>query len=117
MVVVKDGKVVTKEGFGVRNLETHEKVDAHTLFYIASNTKLFTGTALANLAFEKKLSLNDKITQYYPWFQLYDKTSTSLVTIKDMLTHRIGTKTFQGDLTFWNSKLHREEIMKRDQQK
>ncbi|MBK8850035.1 MAG: serine hydrolase [Saprospiraceae bacterium] len=115
LVVVKDGKVVTKEGFGVRNLETREKVDAHTLFYIASNTKLFTGTALANLAFEKKLSLNDKITQYYPWFQLYDNTSTSLVTIKDMLTHRIGTKTFQGDLTFWNSKLHREEIMKKMQ--
>ncbi|MBP6396634.1 MAG: serine hydrolase [Saprospiraceae bacterium] len=113
LVVVKDGKVVTKEGYGIRNLETREKVDAHTLFYIASNTKLFTGTALANLAYEKKLSLNDKITQFYPWFQLYDKTSTSLVTIKDMLTHRIGTKTFQGDLTFWNSRLHREDIMKK----
>ena len=51
LVVVKDGKVVTKEGYGIRNLETREKVDAHILFYIASNTKLFTGTALANLAY------------------------------------------------------------------
>ena len=30
-----------------------------------------------------------------------------------MLTHRIGTKTFQGDFTFWNSTLSREEVMKR----
>lgn len=115
LVVVKDGKVVVKEGYGVRNLETQEKVDAHTLFYIASNTKLFTGIALSNLAHEKKLSLNDKMTQYYPWFRLYDKTSTTLVTIKDMLTHRIGTKTFQGDFTFWNSTLYREDIMKKMQ--
>jgi CubicO group peptidase (beta-lactamase class C family) len=30
-----------------------------------------------------------------------------------LLTHRIGTKTFQGDFTFWNTTLNREEIMKR----
>ena len=72
---------------------------------IASNTKLFTGTALANLEYNHRISLNDKITQYYPSYRLYDSTSTQLVTIKDMLSHRIGTKTFQGDFTFWNSTL------------
>jgi CubicO group peptidase (beta-lactamase class C family) len=30
-----------------------------------------------------------------------------------MLTHRIGTKTFQGDFTFWNTKLSRKEIMEK----
>jgi CubicO group peptidase (beta-lactamase class C family) len=113
VAVIKDGKVVVMKGYGERDIETHEKVDENTLFMIASNTKLFTGTALAQLEYDKKLSLNDKVTKYFPSFQLYDKTSTELVTIRDMLSHHLGTKTFQGDFTFWNSKLGRREIMDR----
>jgi CubicO group peptidase (beta-lactamase class C family) len=30
-----------------------------------------------------------------------------------MLSHHIGTKTFEGDFTFWNTALSREEIMRR----
>jgi CubicO group peptidase (beta-lactamase class C family) len=113
IVVVKDGNVVVRKGFGTTATGEGNPVDENTLFFIASNSKLFTGIALANLEHNGKLSLNDKITKYYPDFKLYDKTSTSLVSIKDMLTHRIGTKTFQGDFTFWNSTLSREEVMKR----
>jgi len=111
LVIVKDGKVVVMKGYGVKDTASKQPVDEHTLFMIASNTKLFTATALAQLEYDKKLSLDDKITKYYPDFQLYDPTSTQLVSIKDMLCHRIGTKTFQGDFTFWNSLLTREEIM------
>ena len=111
IVIVKDGKVVTMKGYGVRNLQTQQPVDEHTLFMIASNTKLFTATAMALLETRGKLSLNDKITKYYPAYRIYDSTTTKLLTIRDLLTHRIGTKTFQGDFTFWNTKLSREEIM------
>ena len=113
LVIVKDGKVVLMKGYGVRNLTTKALVDEHTLFMIASNTKLFTGTALALLDEQGKISLNDKITKYFPDFRLYDSTTTKLVTLRDLLTHRIGTKTFQGDFTFWNTKLSREQIMNR----
>ncbi len=113
IVIVKDGKIILQKGYGVRNINTKEPVDENTLFMIASNTKLFTGTALALLEQRGKLSLNDKITKYFPTFKLYDKTSTELVSIRDMLTHRIGTKTFQGDFTFWNTKLSRNEIMQK----
>jgi CubicO group peptidase (beta-lactamase class C family) len=109
--IVKDGKVVLQKGYGVRDTATQEPVDENTLFIIASNSKLFTGTALAQLEYNKKLSLNDRITRYFPDFRLYDSVSTQLVTIRDMLCHRIGTKTFQGDFTFWDSKLSRHEIM------
>ena len=73
--------------------------------------KLFTGTALAQLDYNKKLSLDDKITKHIPGYKLYDATTTELVTIRDMLSHRIGTKTFQGDFTFFDGKLSRREIM------
>jgi CubicO group peptidase (beta-lactamase class C family) len=111
IAVVKDGKVVVMKGYGVRNVETKEPVDENTLFMIASNSKLFTGTALAQLEYDGKLSLNDKITKYFPDFRTYDSTTTQLVTIKDMLGHHLGTKTFQNDFTFWNSDLTREQIM------
>ncbi|MER3464496.1 MAG: serine hydrolase [Chitinophagaceae bacterium] len=113
IVVVKDGKVVIMKGYGVRDIKTNTPVDVNTLFMIASNTKLFTGTALSLLETRGKISLNDKITKYFLDYRLYDTATTNLVTIRDLLTHRIGTKTFQGDFTFWNTTLSREEIMKR----
>lgn len=111
IVIVKDGKVVLSKGFGVTENNRANKVDDQTLFIIASNTKLFTGTALAKLDFEKKLSLNDKVTRYLPWFKLYDTSSTRLATVRDVLCHRIGLKTFQGDFTFWNSNLAKDSII------
>src|SRR5664279_5128561 len=113
VVIVKDGKVVWMKGYGVRDIETKKPVDENTLFMIASNTKLFTGSSLAMLETEGKISLDDQITKYFPTYRLYDSTSTKLVSIRDMLSHHIGTKTFEGDFTFWNTSLGREEIMRR----
>jgi len=111
IAIVKNGKVVLSKGYGVRELGKDDKVDENTLFIIASNSKLFTGTAIAKLDHEKKLSLNDKVTQYIPWFRLYDSTSGKLANIRDMLCHRLGTKTFQGDFTFWDSNLPKDSII------
>src|SRR5205085_1985946 len=86
-----------------------------TLFMIASNTKLFTATALSLLETRGKLSLNDRINKYYPDYRLYDTQTSPLVTIRDLLSHRVGTKTFQGDFTFWNTKLTRQQIMNKMQ--
>ena len=113
VVIVKDGKVVVMKGYGNKEVGKKDPVDENTLFMIASNSKLFTGTALANLEAEKKLSLDDKITKYFPDFRVYDEAVTRMVTIRDLLSHRIGTKTFQGDFTFWSSALSRQEIIRR----
>lgn len=113
--IVKDGKVVVMKGYGVRDLQSKQPVDENTLFMIASNSKLFTATSLAQLEFDKKLSLDDKITKYFPNYKVYDPNTTQLVTIRDMLAHHLGTKTFQGDFTFWNSALTREQIINKMQ--
>lgn len=111
IAIVKDGKVILSKGYGVREFDKPEKVDENTLFIIASNSKLFTGTSLAKLDYDKKLSLNDKVTQYIPWFRLYDSNATAMANIRDMLCHRLGTKTFQGDFTFWDSNLPKDSIV------
>src|SRR4051812_7964024 len=62
IAIVKDGKTVVMKGYGVRDIETKEPVDENTLFMIASNSKLFTGTALSQLEYNKKISLDDKVS-------------------------------------------------------
>jgi CubicO group peptidase (beta-lactamase class C family) len=111
IAVVKDGYAVISKGYGVNEFGKEVKVDENTLFIIASNSKLFTGTSIAKLDFEKKLSLNDKVTQYIPWFKLYDSNATKMANVRDMLCHRLGTKTFQGDFTFWDSDLPKDSIV------
>jgi hypothetical protein len=55
VAIVKDGKVVLAKGYGVRKIGEPAKVDEHTLFGIASNTKAFTTAALAMLVDEGKI--------------------------------------------------------------
>ncbi|PLX11486.1 MAG: serine hydrolase, partial [Marinilabiliales bacterium] len=70
--IVQDGKVVMAEGFGVCKLGEDQKVDANTMFGIASNTKAFTASALGLLVNEGKLSWDDRVVDYLPYFELYD---------------------------------------------
>ena len=113
VAIVKDGKVVHVKGYGTKSITSKEAVDENTLFMIGSNTKLFTGTALALLEYNKKISLDDKVQKWLPYFGLKDALAGSHVIIKDLLSHRIGFETFQGDFTYWCSKLSTEEVVKK----
>ncbi|MEI7524483.1 MAG: serine hydrolase [Mariniphaga sp.] len=98
VAVVKDGKVIHSKGYGVRSLKTGEKVDSNTLFGIASNSKAFTSAALGILVDEKKLSWDDKVTDYIPEFKLGNPYVTEEFTVRDLLTHRSGLGLGAGDL-------------------
>jgi CubicO group peptidase (beta-lactamase class C family) len=111
--VVKDGKVVVMKGYGIKELGLNNKVDENTLFMIGSNSKAFTATALAMLPAQGKLSLDDKVTKYIPEFKLDNKFAGEDAMIRDLLCHRIGFRTFQGDFTFYNSNLTREQVIEK----
>ncbi len=98
VAVVKDGKVVFAKGYGVASLNTKRPVDENTRFGIASNSKAFTAAALAILADEGKLKLDDKVTDYIPEFKMYDPYVSQEFTIRDLLTHRSGLGLGAGDL-------------------
>ena len=101
VAIVKDGKVALAKGYGVKSILTKEKVDANTLFGIASNSKAFTTAALAMLVDEKKLKWDDKVTQYLPDFKMYNDYVTNEFTIRDLVTHRSGLGLGAGDLMIW----------------
>ncbi len=111
VAVVKDGKVVVMKGYGIRETGKTDKVDENTLFQIASNSKAFTATSIAILDYQKRLSLDDKVTKWLPYFKLNDELASRDVTVKDLLCHRIGFQTFQSDLLNWNCNLSRKELI------
>ena len=113
VAIVKNGKVVLMKGYGVKELGKSDKVDENTVFMIGSNTKAFTGTALAILDAEKKLSLNDKVQKWLPSFKLYDPWVAKEANIRDLLCHRLGFETFQGDFMYFDSDLSAAEVIEK----
>ena len=101
VAIVKDGKIVHTKGYGVKSIMTNEKVDANTLFGIASNSKAFTSAALAMLVDEGKIKWDDKVVKYLPNFKMYNEYVTNEFTIRDLLTHRSGLGLGAGDLMIW----------------
>jgi len=99
--IVKDGKLIHAKGYGVRSIKTNEKVDEHTLFGIASNSKAFTAAALGMLVDQGKIKWDTKVTDVIPEFKLYDTYVTQEFTIRDLLTHRSGLGLGAGDLMIW----------------
>lgn len=111
--IVKDGKVVMMKGYGTTEIGGTAMVDENTLFMIGSNTKAFTATALGMLEDENKLSLNDRVTKWLPEFKLDNKAAGEQAILTDLLCHRIGFMTFQGDFTYWTSNLSREQVIEK----
>jgi CubicO group peptidase (beta-lactamase class C family) len=85
LAIVKDGRVVIAKGFGVRRLGEPAPVDSQTLFGIASNTKVFTATALGLLVEEGKIAWDAPVIEYLPWFQMWDPFVTRELTVRDLL--------------------------------
>jgi len=110
--IVKDGKIVLLKAYGIKELGLPAQVDINSLFMIGSNTKAFTATALAMLQTNKQLSLDDKVNKYLPQFKLEGKPADQVL-IRDLLCHRLGFQTFQGDFTFYNTNLSRADIIQR----
>jgi CubicO group peptidase (beta-lactamase class C family) len=111
--VVHQGQVQVMNGYGVREHGQPGPVDANTLFMIGSNTKAFTGTALALLAQEGTCSMDDPAVQWLPAFRQQDPWVTQSATLTDLLCHRMGMKTFQGDFMYWTSDFTQAEVLEK----
>lgn len=83
--IVQDGKLVLAEGFGVRELGKPDKVDADTLFMIASNNKAMTTLMLAKLVEQGRFTWDTPVTQVLPSFRLGDPKITAQVKIRHLV--------------------------------
>lgn len=111
--IVKDNKVLLQKGYGVCNWDTRSKVDEQTIFPIASISKTFTGTLFATLEAEGRVSLNDLVKKWLPNFSMKDKIYEQQITLTDILSHRSGWKTFQGDFINTESSLNYSNMIQK----
>ena len=98
--IVQDGKVVFAEGFGVRALGKPDKVDADTLFMIASNNKALTTLMLAKLVDAGNFTWDTPATEVLPTFKLGNPNTTRQVLMKHLVCACTGMPRQDMETTF-----------------
>jgi CubicO group peptidase (beta-lactamase class C family) len=85
-LVIKDGKVVLRKGYGMANVELGVPVGPEDVFELGSITKQFTAAAVLLLQERGKLQVEDEITKYLTDYPTHGET----ITIENLLTHTSG---------------------------
>ncbi len=85
VLVTKNGSVLLKKAYGLADYEWNIKNTVDTKFQLASVTKQFTATAILQLVEKGKLSLNDRLSKFFPDYPKGDS-----ITIHMLLSHSSG---------------------------
>jgi len=88
--IMKDGELIYSKGYGLANLEYDIPNSSKSVFRIASTSKQFTAACVVLLAEQGKLSLDDKLNQFFPEFPDYAKT----ISIRHLLNHTSGIRDY-----------------------
>jgi D-alanyl-D-alanine carboxypeptidase len=83
--IVRDGKIVLSKGYGKRSMEDGTPVEPDTIFAAGSVTKQFACACVLLLAEDGKLSVDDKVSQYFP-----ELTRGGDITLYQLMTHTSG---------------------------
>jgi CubicO group peptidase (beta-lactamase class C family) len=100
LAFIDHGEVVFEGGEGIRELGKPRRVDAHTLFAIASNTKGMSTLLLAELVDQGKLKWDQPVTEVYPGFRLGSPTTTAKVLIRHLVCACTGLPRKDYELLF-----------------
>src|SRR2546422_4401233 len=111
IAIVRNDSLIYSKGYGLRELGRPDRVDDRTLFAIGSQTKAFTGVALAMLADQGAINLDDPVTKHLTGFRLADPCLTTQISVRDLVTHRSGLP--GNNLIFWGTNLSRKQIVER----
>ncbi|MEQ8325396.1 MAG: serine hydrolase [Vicingaceae bacterium] len=111
--IVKDGKVIMQKSYGYLENGKDAKADEHSIYGIASLSKAFTTASIGMLVDQGKMTWDDRVVDHLPYFELHDPYVSSHMTIRDLLSHRAGLATFDGDLLWYATDYSRGEIVRR----
>jgi D-alanyl-D-alanine carboxypeptidase len=85
IAIVKDGQIAYIEAYGHARLEPHIPARPEMRYSVGSISKQFTATAISMLSEERKLSLDDPVSRFFPAL-----TRANEVTIRELLSHTSG---------------------------
>jgi CubicO group peptidase (beta-lactamase class C family) len=95
VAIIHAGKTVYTNGYGMANLDHNVPITPQTVFDIGSTSKQFTASAIALLALDGRLALDDDVRKYIPELLAYDKT----ITVRHLLNHTSGVRDYGALLT------------------
>jgi beta-lactamase class C len=90
VAVVHRGEVASVRGLGVGDAARRTPVDEHTVFRLASLSKGFASSTLALLVRDGYVEWDEPVQDLVPMFELSDNRAASRVTLRDVLSHRVG---------------------------
>jgi CubicO group peptidase (beta-lactamase class C family) len=91
VMAIDHGKLVFEHAGGLADIESKTACTPATNFRIASVSKQFTATAVMLLVDRGTLSLDDRLTKFFPGFPEYGKK----ITVKQLLTHTSGLPEYE----------------------
>jgi CubicO group peptidase (beta-lactamase class C family) len=109
--VVERGQLGFARGFGYRDVNNHLPMTPDTLFPLGSASKSFTATAIALLADEGRIALDNPVRMYLPDFFLQDPVASATLTTRDLLTHKSGLP--RHDFFWYEAPFSRDELYRR----
>ncbi len=90
LAVIRAGRIVYQRGYGRANLEHDIPIAPSTVFYVGSVSKQFTAAAVALLAQEGRLSLDDDVRRYIPELPAYGRP----ITLRHLIHHTSGLRDY-----------------------
>ncbi len=109
LAVVRDGKVVKAQGYGLASVELNVPATPETVFEIGSVSKQITAAAVMLLVEEGKLTLDAPISKHLP----NTPPAWASVTVRNLLTHTSGIKNYTGLHGFeLTERLKRDDFIK-----
>jgi len=88
--IIQDGKLIYGRGYGLANLEYGIPNSKESVFRIASTSKQFTAACIILLAEQGSISLEDKLSSFFPDFPSYADT----ITVQHLLNHTSGIRDY-----------------------
>ena len=96
VIVTDDGKIVYEAGQGLADVASKKPITPQSVFRIGSITKQFSAAIMLQLVAEGKVSLDDKLSKYFPE---YPKPGAD-ATIAQILNHTVGIQSYT-DIPGW----------------
>lgn len=105
--VFEDGAELYERSWGYSNVATETPNVKETCYRLGSVSNLYTATIIMKLVEEGKLSLDSKLSEFFPAIAQAPK-----ITIEDMLRHKSGIFNIFFDLNYWS--YYRTSMSKED---
>lgn len=88
LAVTSKTEIIYLKGYGTAG--DGQAMTPQTPMYIGSQSKSFTGLAMAQLIEQGLVNQNDPVQKYIPWFEVADEAASKKITVRHLLHHTSG---------------------------